>query len=554
MQLLPWNNPIVGTAFMLRARRGNILTSLSLYIIVLVMAMVGWQYYLSFNQHLKLNPAQSFLRFLFGAQCFFSGIVMMGQAGGAIKNEVMNKTLDFQRIASTSPWDILLGKLLGAPVMAYLLAMAAIPIAVFTLLDGVTGISIVDLFLMWVQMMTFLFLLGTCVIQNTLQATSTKGTGGSPIFGFFIGVMGIIIYASYSTSDPRTYLSDPIRMSLGALFSPLTAYAAIAVNDSTGLPVNMPWGARFYWFSLQIPCLLFTPIAHLVIGWFFLSIMARRLANPDVTPLGKTRSYLMLALVDLVLVGVLNSCSRTIPVLGAAGIPLQLQVGLFLIIHGLISVAFFIALTPRVDLVMSWIWRFRSKNDVTDSLLQDRAPNTMSVVMNLLIAAVGVLTLVCFNPEDFEDVRFLPEASLSIAVLVLFLGLFFQALQLKSRKFGSVYFILFVFTFCITPLIAGGIMRSAPIGEYKTIGNWLLHSTPLTMVLQWVMPSTDKQLFDVNPYPMAGVYLLLSLLTLFYTWRWVSQRTIQVETIKTRLLAKDQEKATEIKEEQNSHA
>ncbi len=74
------------------------------------------------------------------------------------------------------------------------------------------------------------------------------------------------------------------------------------------------------------------------------------------------------------------------------------------------------------------------------------------------------------------------------------------------------------------------------------------------MVLQWVMPSTDKQLFDVNPYPMAGVYLLLSLLTLIYTWRWVSQRTMQVEIIKTRLLAKDQEKATAIKVEQTSHA
>src|SRR5437764_85404 len=112
MNLLPWNNPLVGTAFILRARRGNMLTNITLYIIVLVMGYVGWQYYLSFNK-VQSNPNNIFLRILFGVQCFLSGIVMLGQAGSSLKNEVMNKTLDFQRIAATGPWDILMGKLLG---------------------------------------------------------------------------------------------------------------------------------------------------------------------------------------------------------------------------------------------------------------------------------------------------------------------------------------------------------------------------------------------------------------------------------------------------------
>ena len=113
MHILPWTNPLVGTAFMLRSRRGNMLTNVSLYIIVLIMGLVGWQYYLTLNPGYKYNPNKIFLLILYGAQSFFSGILMLGQAGSSLKNEVMNKTLDFQRIAATGPWDILLGKLLG---------------------------------------------------------------------------------------------------------------------------------------------------------------------------------------------------------------------------------------------------------------------------------------------------------------------------------------------------------------------------------------------------------------------------------------------------------
>lgn len=525
MQLLPWNNPLVGTAFMLRARRGNLLTSVSLYIVLLVMAYVGWQYYVSLNPMIANNPAQVFLRILFGAQCFISALLMMGQAGGSIKNEVMNKTLDFQRIAATSPWDILMGKLLGTPVMAYMLAFAALPIAVFTLQSGVRGVTLIDLLLMWVQMLTFLFLMGACSIQNTLQVTTQKGTGGSPSFGFFIGVMGIVVYFTYSTSDPSSYLADPRRMTLGALFSPLTAYAGIAEND--------PWSARFYWFTMQIPCLVIVPIAHLVMSWFFLSIMARRLANPELTALGKTKSYLMLALLDLVAAGMLYSCGRSQPVLGAAGMPLQLQVGVFLIIHACISIVYFISLTPRGEQVMTWIWRFRSRNALADSLLHDRAPNSMAIAVNLLCGTIGVILLCVFSPESMTNERFLPEACLTTAVTVLFLGLLYQALHLGSRKYGSAYFILFIMLFCITPVIVGGIMRSSQ--AYEAVGLLLLHTTPFTMPLQWVITDT-RNLFDVNPYPMVGVYLLLSAWALIYTWRWVSGRTARVKAVKKLLL------------------
>ena len=535
MRALPWNNPLVGTAFMLRARRGNLLTSITLYIVLLIMAMFSWQYYNAVNpmtggRGALINPHKVFLLFLFGGQCFLSGILMLGQAGGAIKNEVMNKTLDFQRIASTGPWDILLGKLLGTPLMSYLLAISAIPVAVFSLLNGAPGVTIIDLFLLWLQILTFLFLLGSFAIQNTLQISGAKGTGASTGTGIMMAALGLITYSLFSGGDAVSYLQDPRRMTLGTLFSPLTGYAGISVEN--------PWKAQFYWFDLRIPCLILAPVAHIIIAWFMLSIMARRLENIENTPLGKSKSYLMLLLFDLLAAGVLHSCSRQSLVLGAAGFTLQQEVAIFLLLHGVMSIIYFIVLTPRSDTVMSWIWRFRVTGKyVSDSLLHDRAPNTLPVIVNLLFAALGVGLLCLTSSDTFTDDWFLRDASATVAVCILFLGLFYQALHLNSRKFGSVLFILFIFVTGAAPVIVGSIMRQAQITEYNTVGYWILHVTPFSQILRWFTTGNEQLKFDVSPYPVIIAYGVFTLMILSYTRGWLKRRSTSVEATKARLLA-----------------
>lgn len=528
---LPWNNPLVGTAFLLRARRGNLLLNVSLYIILLVMGMAGWQYYVAMNagNKLQFNPQNQFLLILFGAQCFISGLLMLGQAGGALKNEVMNKTLDFQRIAAIGPWDILLGKLLGTPVMAYLLAIASIPIAVFTLMNGAAGISLIALFLSWIQILTFVFLLGTFAIQNTLQITSAKGTGASAGFGIFMALLGLVVYATFGPSDSLSYLSDPRRNTLGALFTPFTAYA--------GLSVQNPWMATFSWFGLEIPCLLFSPIAHLVIGAFCLSIMARRLALVDNTPLGKKLGYLFLVLGDLVIAGVLFSCGRT-GKLGAAGMSLDMQVGFFLIAHMGLTFVYYVMLTPHAEFMLTWIWRFRTPTSfVRDSLLLDRAPNTMSIGVNVLCAAVGVCLLCLLNPTGSEIPNFLLDTCLTATVTIVFVGLLYQALQLISRKHGNAMYLVIILVFVAVPVMAGMLLNKFQMVEYQMLGKGLLYITPLTQLFRYTANQAgDPFLTDIVPYPMVAIYLVLSLLLWLYTRRVLNARIRRIDLTRSRLL------------------
>jgi hypothetical protein len=528
MRLAPWRNPLVGTAFMLRARRGNLVLNITLYIIFLVMGMAAWQYYISLNPDFKGNPHKMFLLILFGGQCFISGLMMLGSAGSAIKNEVMNKTLDFQRIASVSPWDILVGKLLGPPVLAYLLAISAIPVAVFTLLNGVAGVDLLTLILSWVQMLTFLFLVGSCVIQNTLQITSTKGTGAAPGFGIFMGILGLTVYSTFAHGDSASYLANPARMSIGALLTPLTAFSGISVEN--------PWAAQFSWFNIDVPCLIFTPVAHIVISWFVLSIMARRLGNVESSPFGKKQGYLFIVLVDLLVAGVLNSCG-TNGRMGAAGMLLPYQLIVFFLIHLVISVVFFVSLTPRLDWVWSWAWRFReSGRDTYDSLVHDRAPNSMALMVNVLSAALAVSLLMVMAGEPLQKQELLIDAGLATLATVLFVGALYQALHLISRKYGTAYFILILMFVVAAPALAGSLLCASRISTNVFVGQGLLYLTPITQFLRFTVEGQDSKFFEIVPYPLIAGYFSFTVLLLLFTWNRVNQMSRRVERVKSGLV------------------
>ncbi len=273
-----------------------------------------------------------------------------------------------------------------------------------------------------------------------------------------------------------------------------------------------------------------------MIAWFFLSIMARRLGNVENTPLGKGKSYLFLFLADMILAGVLHACRSTGPVLGAAGMTLHQRVAVFLLIHLAISVIYLVTLTPRADLVMTWIWRFRSNQPyLLDSLRQDRAPNTASVLVNVLFAGLGVALLCLMSSDIIVSPDFLLEACLTTAVIIITAGLLYQYLHLVSRKYGSVYLILFFFVLGMIPVFVGAMLRQPQFAGLNDLGKGLLMSTPFSQPLRWLSSDSEKMFTDLSPYPMIVGYSLASIILAFLTWRWLAAKTARVENTKARL-------------------
>lgn len=514
MRLLPWRNPLVVTSFMLRARRGGFFTRTTVYLGLLAMAYLGWLYYDSIyvSQKRLMNPHKVFFLFLYGAQCIFSGIVVLGQVGSALKNEVLNKTLDFQRIAAVSPWDILIGKLFGQATSAFLLAIAALPVAVFCLLNGVPGVGPLELLLMWVQMLTFLFLLGAFAIQNTLQITTPKGSGASALgvlAGIMVSMLTMITITLSVNAGIATMVHDPRQMTFPALLTPIPAFA--------GAYLEAPWEVGFSWFSFQFPCLLFTPLAHVALGWLVLNVMSRRLIRLENTPLGKRLGYVFLVVADLLAVGVMASMSVGGPALGAAGMTLEQQLSLFLIVHTILTIVFLVAVTPRKELIWAWVWRYRGRQPaLADAALGDSSPSLVPLLVSLACGAAGAGALLLLGSAAGQgvDPDFLREMSATFIPTILFFGVLYQAYLLTAGKYGGSMFLLTAFVLVAVPTMVGGTLCSTQQVEYMIPGKALLHASPLTPLLKWARgaaPGSNDFVSGVTPYWMAAAYLVLAM-------------------------------------------
>jgi hypothetical protein len=503
MRLLPWTNPLVATAFMLRARKSGLLMGPGLYVGLLAVLYLGWlQFANTYPERVKnINPNKFAFLFLFAGQCIFSGIIVLGQASSALKNEVLNKTLDFQRIAALHPWDILIGKLLGTSSGAYLLAIAALPVGVFSMLNGVPGVGLLEVILMWVQMLTFLFLLGACAIQNTLQISTPKGTGASAGFGFVMAMIALLSFSSFSARDVTSFLADPRRVTIPTLFTPVPAFAgALAEN---------PWAPCFYWFSLKIPSLLFTPMMHVLFGWIALNIMVRRLQRLESTPLGKRLGYFFLAVADFIVVGAIASTGRSGP-LGAAGFDTNLQLTLFFGCHVIVTLVYLVAVTPRKELIWAWVWRYRGRRSPpVDAVVEDRSFNTMPLIISLVFGSLGAMTLLLVSdtPVNYD---MLLELGITVVSTILLWGLLYQAILFFSGKYGASVYFLAAFLFLCVPVIVGSILSNPGLRVYEPLGKLIMHTTPLSQPIKWLERSRDNPARDVSPYPVAIVYVALA--------------------------------------------
>ena len=195
MRLDFWNNPIVVSAFRVKYRKGGIFHLTTFYMLLLVLGGAVINYYAStFPTH---PWQQVYFLAIFGLQLIVSPFLAAAATATSLKAEVMNRTLDFQRIAALSPREILVGKLLGEAAPAYLLAIATIPFAVWCWALGVPGLSLLELVLLYVNLLTTTLMFGTYGLLNKLEIAEGKSAASTVGGGWVWGCVMVSIMSSF---------------------------------------------------------------------------------------------------------------------------------------------------------------------------------------------------------------------------------------------------------------------------------------------------------------------------------------------------------------------
>lgn len=519
MQPDVWNNPIVVSAMRQKYRRGSPRLMLSTYIA----AMLGVGALLHHYSALGQFPfASTYLMVMLAIQFLLSGWIALFGTAKSINAEVVNQTLDFQRIVSLDPRTILVGKMLGEPANSYLLALATVPLAAICwALSGASGALILCFYLnlaTWTLMCASIGLIHPLTPSNNKHGARRGGPGGM-IFLLFVFVPQMLAQGSGMFDVPG--VSEAVQL--------LTPIGWFVYVFEDGMRAAAAWKSTISVWNAEIPALLAAPVAQLLLAATLVSGMSRRLKNTNDPPLTKLHCYGILAVLDLLLAGVCFAHWQT----GRAG-PVQLTYCFFLV-HYVLCVVLFFGIVLGRPALSSWVWRHcQGRSTLANRLRGDRyeitAAACLMALMGVLVGALGLALPIAWTTPAGQPMvspaRF-AEIAAAMVVVVVATAVVHQVISIVVEKSSNMLYIFFLFLANAgTPIIAALIAAYfGPTEQLLGVVRQLVCLSPVGYF------GSNLSAFSGQYVSAAGLiaaYLCLALIARIGLWRWLRREHLSV--------------------------
>lgn len=357
---------------------------------------------------------------------------------GDLSQEEHRGTLNFIRLSPQSTNSIFTGKLLGVPVLLYLLVGLAIPLHLWAGLSAEIPLALILGFYGVVVASTACF-----YSVALLYGLVGGGLGG---FQAWLGSGTVLVFQSMMTAislngSPLVHNS----MDWLHLFSPsvLLPYLINASSQGHVYRLGMPQLEAWQWFYLPVGAsvwniAIFSVLNYAVATYWFWQGLKRCFHNASATLLSKRNSYWLTACFEAAVLGFamqLPEWKRDNYAQGLFdnfGALLLLNLPLFL---------FLIAgLSPHRQVLQDWA-RYRRegtssrlKNLVQDLVWGEKSPSLVAVALNLLIASAMVVPWILLWPESQYKTPALLTVLLSVNLLLIYACVAQVMLFMKTPK------------------------------------------------------------------------------------------------------------------------
>lgn len=428
-------------------------------------------------------------------------------------------TLNFIRLTPQSAGSILLGKVLGVPILLYSAILLLLPLHFMSgLAAHIPATLILGFYAVIVASCAFFYSLALLWSLTNIGFSGLKPWLGSGILAVFLFILTKALFYDYVSLD------NP----LGWLFLFNPSLVLTYLIDATYLPSNkidflstkslseLLFLGQAWWTSASIGIGLVLFNFGLWTYWCW-SIAKRRFLNPEKTLISKTQSYWLTGWFVAVALGfTLQSTNQS--TLEEYFIFLQFFLGIWGL--GLIAV-----LSPHRQALHDWSrYRHQVSNQGNvlwkELIFGENSPSTIAVAINLLIAIAYIAPSI-FLHFDQDRYFLLWGFILSVGSIVLLAVVAQFILTSKSRKRGA-FSVIAVTSMIIVPPVCFGFAEIHPdatpfvwlfsflpaiAAEYSTVpslllavlGQWLAITVvgfQLTRKLQQAGASETKMLME----------------------------------------------------------
>lgn len=353
-------------------------------------------------------------------------------------------TLNFLRLTPQSTQSILIGKLLGVPIVVYLIALLAVPLHLWSAVSAEIPLGLIVTFY-GVAIASCVFFLSASLLFGLVSAwlSGFQAFLGSGLIFIFLSITSTRLipyyYGSLVTHNSADWLN---------LFSPSFVLPYLVFPVSSTLE-----GAKGYfdsaniellqWFNLPVGASAVLAVSMVLLNyglwtyWIWQSLK-RRFPNPSATLLSKGQSYAMVACFEVVILGfaqpVWDSASDTYPGRWFDNFTLLLVFNLFLFL-GLIA-----ALSPHRQALQDWARYRRQKSSRRISyLLKDltwgeKSPSVLAVGLNLALASSMLLPWILLWPTSDRQMSAVAALLLSVNLILIYASVAQLMLFMKTPK------------------------------------------------------------------------------------------------------------------------
>jgi hypothetical protein len=403
-------------------------------------------------------------------------------------------TLNFIRISPRSSVNILMGKIMGVPLLSYIGIGLAIPYHLTAAIAADVPIAFLLSF--------YILMIGTAFLLFSASLLIALLSGWQAKFGGQVSAGALLFsFISFVWFAPAFMWWN--------IFTTWSSFSKVLVGGKIN-PIQTEW----WYLSITSNILnshIFT-IANLVIFSLVIwQILKRRFHNPKATLVSKGQSYVITAYLQILMLGFVMQSSFTDPKLTyASEIHLQLFIAIY-IANFFLFLLTIAALTPQRQALLDWV-KFGALSTteelsgfgyiLRDLIWSDKSPAPIAIAVNLLITQVPILIWVnSWGNPDFQGKAALVLASFVITML-LFALIAQLILFLKTRNpsgwvTGTISALIFL------PVL---IMLSLSISPDRYPSLWLFFGFP------WLVVSNIK-FFDII-LAFAGQISIIIALTL----------------------------------------
>ncbi|MFH7027088.1 MAG: ABC transporter permease subunit [Heteroscytonema crispum UTEX LB 1556] len=403
-----------------------------------------------------------------------------------LSQEERRGTLNFLRLSPQPEVSILTGKLLGVPILIYLVTLTAVPLHIWAGSSAKIALSYILSF--------YAVLIAACIffysaallfgIFCRVFAGFQPWLGSGAVLLFLMLSMGFASSGSFS-NDPSSWLK---------IFSPfdITNYLFPNLFSSSyraAIPLK-----NFEFFNLPLGQSVIALVGIHILNYGLWSYwiwqaLKRCFRNPNATILSKQQSYFMVACFELTSLGFL------MPNLGKKHETLTDHYDLFQDIGWLYLLNFFLVLgliailSPHRQTIQDWA-RYRHQNIangrgfwnnsvLSDLIFGEKSPGILAIAINLAIAAtvfaVRILIIPGVGVNNGDKIQALLGVILSISLMMIYATIAQIMLLIKTPK-RSLWAIGTVGATILLPSLIVSLLQAEVSNQQNIL--WLFSSTP----------------------------------------------------------------------------